>query len=125
MIRASGSNATRNAYESRHAIVPTGCLQMVNSAVARQFLFDDESYAALAEAEVGWGEANGALRSAHPQVVRPVGADGLAIVARAPGNGWLVMGFVEQANEVWLLTDVRRLSTEESAAMDRMLGGRS
>jgi hypothetical protein len=98
---------------------------MVNSTVARQFIFDDDSYDVLADAEVGWGEANGALRGAAPQIVRPVEADGPAIVARAPGNGWLVMGFVEQANETWLLTDVRRLSTEESAAIDRMLGGRS
>src|SRR5262245_1572392 len=98
---------------------------MVNLAVARQFLYDDHSFDALADAEVGWSEANGALRSAGPQIARPVGTDGLAIVARAPGNGWLVMGFVEQADEVWLLTDVRRLTDQESAAIDRMFGGRS
>ena len=93
--------------------------------MTRRFLYDDRSFDALADAEVGWGEANGALRSAGSQIVRPVGTDGLAIVAHAPGNGWLVMGFVEQADDEWLLTDVRRLTEEESAAIDRMFGGRS
>jgi hypothetical protein len=98
---------------------------MVNFGVDRQFIYDDESYDALADAEVGWREADAALHSAGPQVVRHIGSDGLTIVARVPSDGWLVMGFVEQADETWLLTDVRRLSDEESDAMDRMFGGRS
>ena len=72
--------------------------------MARQYLFDDHSFDALANDDVGWAEANGALRGAGPQVFRPIGTNGLVIVARAPGNGWLVMGFIEHADEVWLLT---------------------
>jgi hypothetical protein len=34
------------------------------------------------------------------------------------------MGFVEQGEEMWLLTEVRRLTDDESEAMDRMFGGR-
>jgi hypothetical protein len=90
-----------------------------------QYVYDDDSYDALAEAEVGWREADSALHSAGPQVVRHVGSDGLTVVARVPGNGWLVMGFVEQGDEMWLLTDVRRLTDDESAAIDGMFGGRS
>ena len=60
--------------------------------VGRQYIYDDDSYHALDQAEVGWLEADQALHSAGPQIIRPVGADGLNIVARVPGNGWLVMG---------------------------------
>jgi hypothetical protein len=98
---------------------------MVNFGVDRQFVYDDDSHDALADAEVGWREADGALRSAGPQVVRHLGSDGLTIVARVPSNGWLVMGFIEQGDETWLLTDIRRLSDEESEVMDRSFGGRS
>ncbi len=98
---------------------------MVNFSVDRQFVYDDDSYDALADAEVGWREADGALRSAGPQAVRHLGSDGLTIVARVPSNGWLVMGFIEQGDETWLLTDIRRLSDEESEVMDRSFGGRS
>jgi hypothetical protein len=92
--------------------------------VKRQYVYDDDSYDALAAAEVGWREADSALHSAGPQVVRHVGSAGLTVVARVPDNGWLVMGFVEQGEEMWLLTEVRRLTEDESEAMDRMFGGR-
>jgi len=92
--------------------------------MARQFIYDDDSYDVLAEAEVGWREADGALHGKGPQAVRHVGRDGLVIVARVPGNGWLVLGFVELRTEMWLLTEVRRLTGEESDAMDAMFGGR-
>ena len=85
---------------------------MVNSGMARQFIYDDDSYDVLAEAEVGWREADGALHGKGPQAVRHVGRDGLVIVARVPGNGWLVLGFVELRTEMWLLTEVRRLTGE-------------
>jgi hypothetical protein len=97
---------------------------MVNSTVVRQFVYDDDSYDVLAEAEVGWREADGALHGEGPQAMRHLDTDGLVIVARVPGNGWLVMGFVELRDEMWLLTEVRRLTGEESAAMDGMFGGR-
>jgi hypothetical protein len=97
---------------------------MVNSTVVRQFVYDDDSYDALAEAEVGWREADGALHSGGPQAVRHIDPDGLVVVARVPGNGWLVMGFVELRDEMWLLTEVRRLTDAESDAMDGMSGGR-
>jgi hypothetical protein len=97
---------------------------MVNSAVARQFIYDDDSYDALAEAEVGWREADGALHGKGPQAVRHIDSDGLVIVARVPDDGWLVVGFVELQDEMWLLTEVRRLTGQESAAMDAMFGGR-
>jgi hypothetical protein len=45
------------------------------------------------------------------------------LVVRTANRVWLVAGFVEQPDGAWLLTDVRRVGDDESAALDRMFGG--
>src|SRR5262249_24612612 len=130
-VRLAGDHRTRDSRTlwvlARAGLVGRHAgLQMVNRGVKRQYVYDDDdSYDTLVEAEVGWREADSALHNAGSQVVRRVGSDGLTIVARVPSNGWLVMGFVEQGEEMWLLTEVRRLTDDESEAMGRMFGGRS
>jgi hypothetical protein len=60
--------------------------------VERQYVYDDDSYDALAKAEIGWREADAALHGSGPQIVRHIGSAGLTVVARASGSDWLVMG---------------------------------
>jgi hypothetical protein len=87
------------------------------------YLFDESSFEALDRAGVAWSDIHSALHGEHPRIRRPVGSDGLMLVVRTAGRGWLVAGFVEQPDRAWLLTDVRRVGDDESVALDRMFEG--
>jgi hypothetical protein len=89
-----------------------------------QYLFDEESFDALDRAGVAWRDVHSALYGEHPQIRRPVGSEGLLLVVRTGGT-WFVVGFVEQRDGAWLLTDARQVSDIESAALDRMFRGGS
>ena len=90
-----------------------------------QYLFDEESFDALDRAGVAWRDLHSALHGEHPRIRRPVGSEGLLLVVRTGGGSWLVVGFVEQCDGAWLLTDVRHVSEDEAAALDRMFRGGS
>jgi hypothetical protein len=87
------------------------------------YLFDEGSFDALDRAGVAWTDINGALHGDHPRIRRPVGSAGLMLVVRATSGVWLVAGFAEEPDGAWLLTEVRRVSADEAAALDEMFRG--
>ena len=90
-----------------------------------QYLLDEESFEALDRAGVAWRDLQSALYSDHPRIRRPVGTEGLLLVIRTDTGYWLVIGFVEQRDGAWLLTEARHVSEAETAALDQMFRGGS
>jgi hypothetical protein len=88
-----------------------------------QYRFDEESFDALDRAGIAWSEIHSALYGEHPQIRRNVGSDGLQIVARTIQGRWLVIGLTEASEDVWLLADIRGVSSDEAAALDAMFRG--
>jgi hypothetical protein len=88
----------------------------------QRFIYDEDSLNALAASGLDWLTFNAALRG--PALLRrPLGSDGLQVVARTPQGFWLTAGFVEVSDDEFLLVAVRYLSPAEASGVEVIFRG--
>lgn len=86
-----------------------------------EWRFEESSLDAIELAAVDWRDVQHVMGSRRRMIRRagPV----LWIIGRARDGRWLILGFIEDIDEVPLLRGARWLDEDESAAADKMLGG--
>ena len=86
-----------------------------------RYRFDEDSYAALGRAGIGWQVAQQVL-GADRQVRRHIGAV-LHIAARATDGRWIVVALIEETDDAYLVVNARELDADEARTFARTLEG--
>lgn len=84
-----------------------------------RYRFDEDAYAALGRAGIGWQVAQEVL-GADRTVRRHVGAV-LHVAARTADGRWVGVALIEEADDAYLVVGARELDEDEARTIARIL----